>query len=341
MKFSFIIPVHNVERYLEKCLQSILNWKNSDYEIILINDGSTDNSGYICDNYKQQYPQIKVIHQEQKGLSEARNVGIQTAKGEYFLLVDSDDIIFSDKLDMLQDKCKEEPDIIAFQNTLFEKDEMKKNCQPDYIITKTVPDKCNGREFLEIVLQDAVENAKFYQWSAWLYCYKRDFFIKYDFKYPKGRNFEDLSLTWRVLLKAECVMYLSEIIYGYRKNVNGSITRTYDYKNVNDRLMSVIGNMQALKENKEISEELKSCLADHFSEHYFIVLTMSDLPATHKQRKKLMKTLKENVWITECSLRNNERFLAKLIKIFGISVVCKMLHIRRKIVYHGQFKRSY
>ena len=112
--FSVIIPVYNVEKYLHQCVDSVLTQNFNRYEIILVNDGSTDNSGKICDEYAQKY-HIKVIHKQNGGLSDARNFGIKEAKGEYVMLLDSDDFwegegVMSDLYNIIQEK--ERPDLI-------------------------------------------------------------------------------------------------------------------------------------------------------------------------------------------------------------------------------------
>ena len=95
-EISIIVPVYNVEKYLEKCIKSILNQTFTDFELILVNDGSTDKSGVICDNYKNIDDRIIVIHKKNEGLSSARNSGLDIAKGRYIGFVDSDDYINND-----------------------------------------------------------------------------------------------------------------------------------------------------------------------------------------------------------------------------------------------------
>ena len=91
MRFSVIVPVYNVEHYLRRCLDSIVNQTFDDYEVVLVDDGSTDASGSICDEYRKKYNSIKVIHQENKGLSGARNTGLDKASGDWIVFVDSND----------------------------------------------------------------------------------------------------------------------------------------------------------------------------------------------------------------------------------------------------------
>jgi glycosyltransferase involved in cell wall biosynthesis len=91
--FSIIIPVYKVEKYLDECVQSVLSQSFTDYECILVDDGSPDNCPQICDEYAKKYEQIKIIHKENGGLSDARNVGILQASGEYIVFLDSDDYL--------------------------------------------------------------------------------------------------------------------------------------------------------------------------------------------------------------------------------------------------------
>ena len=339
MKFSFIIPVYNVVQYLDECIQSVLKQSYQDYEIILIDDGSTDGSEKLCDRYESQYQQIRVIHQKNAGVSAARNRGIQEAKGEYFIFIDSDDLWIGDKLGLLAEKTDGEPDIIAFEYQNFYEVKELSETKSAFSLPK-LPTVCNGEQFLTDILKTAVSRSKFYQWNPINYCYNRKFFVKNNFQYPVGKTSEDLRLTYQILLAAQQVVVVYKVIYGYRKNVKTSITKTHNYKNINDRLTVCIQNMNDVKNNPKISEELKKLLWDHFSEQYFIVLTMTDLPATRAQRKNIMKKLKKYVWISKCSLRKNEQLIAKLIDCFGLYAVCALLHLRRKIVYHGQFKRA-
>ena len=107
MLFSLILPVYNVELYLKECIVSILKQTYTDYELILVDDGSTDGSGAICDEYAEKEKQIKVIHKANGGSSDARNAGIETAQGEYIIYLDSDDYIISDRfLEKLSEKLK-------------------------------------------------------------------------------------------------------------------------------------------------------------------------------------------------------------------------------------------
>ena len=117
MTFSIIIPVYNVEKYLNECVDSVLNQKNVDYEIILVDDGSTDNSGQICDEYVKNHSNISVIHKQNGGASDARNIGIEEAEGDYILFIDSDDKIEKNSLSKINEVIINQkfPDIVMLE----------------------------------------------------------------------------------------------------------------------------------------------------------------------------------------------------------------------------------
>ena len=117
MKFSIIVPVYKVEKYIRSCIESILNQKYSDFELLLINDGSPDNSGEICDEYARSDERVKVFHQKNRGVSSARNVGLENSSGEYILFVDADDILYPDALFILKktiETANEDIDLVQF-----------------------------------------------------------------------------------------------------------------------------------------------------------------------------------------------------------------------------------
>lgn len=120
MLFSIILPVYNVEKYLCECVESILKQTYKDYEIILVDDGSTDKSPEICDSFSEQNPCVKTVHKKNGGLSDARNAGTKTARGEYIIYIDSDDfVIAEDFLEKLADKTKNSPDLILYKYSKY------------------------------------------------------------------------------------------------------------------------------------------------------------------------------------------------------------------------------
>lgn len=179
---------------------------------------------------------------------------------------------------------------------------------------------------------------RIFQWSAWAYAYRRAWFAEKGFAYPVGRNYEDLWLTWRVLLAADWVRPFPEVVYGYRVNVK-TPSQNLQLQNISDRLCSAVQNMQALQAEPALDPAVKSLLADLFSEHYFITLTVNDLPATRQQRKICCRSSRKHLGLP-FSLRKSRQLLAQLIDSIGLPTVCFLLHLRRRLRYPGRFRRA-
>ena len=216
-KYSIIIPVYNTESYLKKCIDSVLNQTYKDYEIIIVNDGSTDNSKDIIEEYQNKYEFIKVINQDNQGLSMARNNGIKKSLGDYFLLLDSDDYIEKELLEKLDEEINKTPnlDLIRFQI----------NNVKDKVIPYNEEEFHNvgGKEaFMRIVSYHYVEN-------AWAYLYNKEYFTKNKFEFMKGIYHEDFALIPLVIEKAKVVSSINYLGYNYVERQNSIMTDT-DYK---------------------------------------------------------------------------------------------------------------
>lgn len=226
MLFSFIIPVYNTSKYLDKCLASVLCQKGADYEILLIDDGSTDNSGDLCDAYAEKYPNIvRVIHKENEGLLLTRRRGFKEAKGDWFICIDSDDYANSRLLESVVKAVDEyNPDMVMY-NFSYSND--------DGVITKSRLDLhdesvYDGKEkqyiYSKRLLTDDINN-------MWSKAIKREIVdIKTDYSNSGIRNMcEDAVQVLPLFTKAKKIIYLAEPLYYYRKG-HSSITggRTYE-----------------------------------------------------------------------------------------------------------------
>lgn len=219
-KFSIIIPVYNTSKYLTKCLDSVFNQSYKDYEVIVVNDGSTDNSKDILDNYEN----IIVINQENQGLSMARNNGIKASTGEYFLLLDSDDYIEKDLLLKLSENLSNSPDLVRFQVNEIKNDIKKEfNEKPFYDLKGTLA-------FHEIVQYHYVEN-------AWAYLYKTEFFKENKFEFKKDMYHEDYGLIPYIIIKANKVNSISYLGYNYVQR-EGSIMNSGKLKKKADDILT-------------------------------------------------------------------------------------------------------
>lgn len=203
-KFSIIIPVYNVEKYIVKCIESVLDQTYQDYEIIIVNDGTKDNSIELIKNFP-----VKIINQENKGLSEARNTGIKNAKGEYLIFLDSDDYIEEELLQKIAESTKNKPDLVRYQAK-----DVTDNMQKEYN-ELSFEDK-NGNEAIEII-------TKFhYVDPVWLYAVKRKYYKEKNFSFTKGIYHEDFAITPLLITLANKVNCIGYVGYNYVQR-NGSI----------------------------------------------------------------------------------------------------------------------
>ena len=215
IKFSIIVPVYNVGKYIKDCMESLKEQTFKNFEVIVVNDGSTDNSKKILDKYKSD--NIKIIKQKNQGLSVARNNGVKQSRGEYLIFLDGDDYLETNALEIL-DKSIHNEDVIRYQ--LKEITEEKEIISE---VSQTSFSSIKGTEaFEKIVKFKYVEN-------AWLYYYKAEFYKKNNFNFKENYYHEDFGLIPIILMKAKKVSCISNTIYNYRQR-NNSIMNTKDLK---------------------------------------------------------------------------------------------------------------
>lgn len=223
---SIIIPVYNVEQYLQDCLDSVVAQGCSDYEVICINDGSTDGSLTILEEYQQKYPQITIISQPNKGLSAARNAGIQAAKGDYIFFLDSDDWIEPDTLEILAEKLSGE-DLVCFNGRRYFEDGTTE--EPDGGIEEN---QLTGWEYYN---KYALVSRKFHFVCTVLRLYRREYLLKNDLFFEEGIYHEDNLFTPLACYYAKSVKVIPDILYVYRIR-EGSITQTANVQRLFDMI---------------------------------------------------------------------------------------------------------
>lgn len=233
MDFSIIIPVYNVGPYLSKCLNSLSLQRNKNYELILVDDGSTDESSVICDEFASKRIDTIVIHKANEGLSSARNVGLNIAKGEYIVFIDSDDTVDPEMLAICADYLSNNPDVDIL-NFGFRRVDEKGNVLNVHSYDNA---KISKREALIEVLKDVNINS-----FAWSNIYKRTLFN--DIKYPIGVYYEDKYVTYKLYSKANKIGIIPAVLYNYLVR-NGSISNPLD---LNKSFKGIIDNITALLE---------------------------------------------------------------------------------------------
>ncbi len=210
---SVIVPIYKVEKYLNKCVKSIINQTYKNLEIILVDDGSPDNCGIICDKLAEQDDRIRVVHKKNGGLSSARNAGIEIANGEYIGFVDSDDYIEEFMYELLLKSIKE-------NNTMLSVCAIYYTFENGERITKIKDEKDRVFDFKNAILE--MNTYRLFDMGAWSKLYHRDLFE--SIRFPEGKLSEDFYIMYKIFDKAQRVGYVATPCYNYLQRQN-SISR--------------------------------------------------------------------------------------------------------------------
>ena len=216
---SIIVPVYNVEKYIRRCIESILNQTILNYELILIDDGSKDKSGEICDQYAKAHSRIKVIHQDNKGLSGARNTGIDwvlfNSKSDWITFVDSDDWIHPQYLEILYNACQEFNTNISICNYIRTRGEIHEIDIQAFSVKKMETEKF----YCEKGVNATIICGKLYRKS----CFK-------TIRFPEGKIHEDEFVTYRILFKEKFVSMVDIPLYFYYINNEGITSQRFSIR---------------------------------------------------------------------------------------------------------------
>lgn len=226
---SLIIPVYNVEKYLCKCMESAIGQTLKYIEIIIVNDGSTDNCASIIEEYAARDERVKVINQENKGLSAARNTGIMVAKGEYLAFLDSDDWVTPGFLEKMYNTAKEkDADIVICNHTKVVEGVVEFPVKRHFR-----SDEITSFEALRKVISDT-EIKSF----AWDKLYKRSLFTQNDISYPQGLYFEDMATTFKLFYYSSKIATIKDCLYYYRQRLGG-LSKRPELKRIYDNIKAV------------------------------------------------------------------------------------------------------
>jgi len=299
---SIIVPVYNVEKYLNKCIDSILNQTFSDFELILVDDGSTDSSGSICDKYNDD--RITVIHKENGGISSARNTGIDIAKGDFIGFVDSDDFIHKDMYKILYDNiikytgdiaiCKEKN---VYENELVELNSINEDLKINILTVEEILKKSNKERSTFIY--------------AWNKLYKKELFK--DLRYPENKIYEDEWLSPKILYKASKIIYIDKDLYYYLQR-DGSIVNSKFRVKKFDKVYALENNVIFFKNRKETE------LHEIATKVYLDTLLWTDQAAQNQLKNidKDLKKLRQTINIHMMEIMNNSKisYKQKILLIF-------------------------
>ena len=281
---TIIIPIYKVEKYLSRCIESVLEQTYKNLQIILVDDGSPDNCGKICDEYAKKDNRIQVIHKENGGLSDARNKGLEIAKGKYIYLLDSDDYLEINTIQYLHSLAEEyQADIIVGKERLvFE------NCKcNNYKCEKEEVEIYNEKEALEIMLY----NTKFTNMGC-NKLYKTNLFE--GIKYPFGKLYEDLGTTYKLIVKSEKIVLTNQYTYNYLIDRNDSIMN----KKFNEKRMDGLEFAEEILQyiNKSYPSLTDAAIFRLYIECVYILLKLPNKKIYKEQNDKIKKYLRKYRW---------------------------------------------
>lgn len=323
MKFSIVVPVYNVEKYIRKCIESIITQTYQNFELIIVDDGSTDYSGKICDKYINK-SNVKVFHKKNGGASSARNYGIKKSKGEYLMFIDGDDFLYdvncleelnkiinNSNVDIIQykmiyyydksKKFKKLPDIVKLeQNTLVEK--------LDYLNThgQLSISACD-----KIVKSSIIKNNNIY--------------------FNENIRAEDIDWSLNLYLYAKSLKILNYDIYVYRQQREGSFTNKINSYGINS-LFEVINYWYKYK---YANKRIRDIYFNYLAYQYVILLTVSNKNNTNKTKSKEILKLKS---LLKYDKNFKVKYSRKVFDLFGINLGIKILKIYLKIKNIGFLK---
>lgn len=312
VKISVIVPIYNVEKQLSRCLESILKQEENDLEIILVNDGSPDNSGEIAKEYATRYPdKILYFEKENGGLSDARNFGIKHSSGKYLAFVDSDDYITENLFKDLAPYMEADYDMVKFKISVINEDGsvINKNYSPIF-------ENKSGEAAFDILYKSDVMTE-----VAWGYIYKREFFVNNNFEFAKGLYHEDFGLIPLVLIKASKVA--STDVFGYNYvQTKTSITRGNEelrYRRAEDLLKHYDYMLEKIKKYN-VSKITKQNIKIYYTN--CIILELNNL--NDEEQRRYIKQIRKRKMVNNIKARNLKQFIKKLILTCNIKLYLKL-----------------
>ena len=334
--FSIIIPIYNVQNYLTTCIRSVINQDFIDYELILIDDGSTDNSEKICDEYAKNNKHIYVIHKENTGSSDSRNVGLNKALGKYIIFLDSDDYwCRNDALSKLASTIKQsEPDIVFLKNILyFEK--INKYLHP---YTK-YDRKQIKNQTKENVLKYMIESQQLTVF-AWDKVIKKELITNNKIRFKTGLYLDDIDWFPKIMLTAKTFDALNLAFYVHRKQRDGSITLTTDITKLNDMFRSIKHWYKIIKKGN-YEKDVKVYMLAFYALLYSVLLGyIYSVKGKNSKYEfnKFLKEVKEYSWIFKYDSSLVVKIMKIIYKLFGINAVSFLMSKYSNYYYQNLYR---
>lgn len=323
---SIIIPIYNVEEYLADCINSIITQDFNEYEIIAVNDGSTDNSLEVCKALAKDNEHIKIINQINKGLSEARNSGIREAVGDYLMFVDSDDFLEEKSLLNISKHIKDfSTDVII--GLLYKYYDEKKVYSESFRLSNEEVIRYDKETLLSELFQDI-------SWPVQKYIVKRKLVLDNDLRFKPGCLHEDVDWTTRLFLVADSFSFYDIPFYYHRMNRTGSITNTYNSKRGKDVII-IVGELIDLINTKYVDSRFKDSIRSRLSKStYYYVSTIYFFKG--EERESLLSLIENNIEVLKYTKKSSQRIFYKCIKMIGLRPTIKLSFYIRKLINIGR-----
>lgn len=322
-KLSFIIPVYNVEDYLHQCIDSILNQYTDEVEIILVDDGSTDKSGKICDEYKECNCDIKIIHKKNGGASSARNMGMQYATGKYIAFVDSDDYIAKNAIQKILDWTNDSTADLCFMNAKKHYYNGKNADIGDKLVRQNIINKSKDE------VTSFLASRPRFSGSACSKVFNRSFLLENSLCFPNDRRVsEDLIFVLECIIKAEKFDYLDFDYYYYRQDRTNSTSSSNFYNQIIGIQDFISNATDLLTRNKipnnKMCENLMSIVAYEYS---IIVMLLNKVEVD----ENILDEINSYRWTMKYSKNNIVYLCGMIINLLGINVASKIFDFIYKI----------
>lgn len=318
--FSVIVPVYNVEPYIKKCLESVLEQSCRAFELIIVDDGSTDRSGLICDAFTQTDGRVRVIHQNNAGLSVARNKGIDSAKGDYLIFLDSDDYWCNDQvLDKIKARLDiNHADVLSFNYIKFTEQDFEK---PHFDKKESMPLETPKENTLNYQIENDLWIA-----CAWNKVVNRKLFSKGKLRFRRGITSEDIDWCLRLAQRAEYFDYIADVVVCYRQRIT-SISKHITA----DKIDMLISNIESCLDILDKRQDKSKLLRPYISYQYGTAVYLASTIEHREDYKQLLERLNKIKYVLKWSKNKKIRLMYIMNLVGNLKLVMLVLRLREKI----------
>ncbi len=318
--FSVIIPIYNTGKELERCVNSVLSQTFEDMELILVDDGSTDDSGQLCDQFAEKDGRVVVIHQENGGSSEARNTGVRNAKGNYLVFLDSDDMWSEgDALEGIYKVINDNlnTDVVVFGLEIW---------KDDGTFVKTRRVEASNSTSKEDIIKKLIYTNQYFS-ASYVKILKRTFFVENDLFFKKELlSGEDMEWSARVMVLCNSIQVYPSTFYKRIRRSEGSITSDIGKKNILDVLEAIEKGIAFIQDNTS-SKSLEDIYCEYWAYNYAMLLGLAAKVKNDPDYSMIYKRLKDLKWLLKYDHVKKVKMMKLATKLLGLKGAMKLLSV--------------